>query len=56
MTDASRNPTTEGHAPDEDLSGPAAVEKIKDLVSDGDSCFFCTLSICLLYTSPSPRD
>jgi general stress protein 26 len=36
--------TERPHAPDEDLSGLAAVEKIKDLVSDGDSCFFCTLS------------
>ncbi len=45
MTDTSRTTATQAQSPDEDLSGPAAVDKIKDLVSNGDSCFFCTLSI-----------
>ena len=30
---------------EEDLSGPAAAQKIADLVGAGDSCFFCTVGI-----------
>jgi len=44
MTDDRRNePVDDSH--EEDLNGPAAVDKIKALVSDGDSCFFCTVSM-----------
>lgn len=40
-----RTLSTDAHAPDEDLAGQAAIDKIKGLVSDGDSCFFCTVSM-----------
>ena len=30
---------------EEDLSGPAAAQKIADLVKSGNSCFFCTLGM-----------
>lgn len=40
-----RTLSADGHATDQDLVGQAAVDKIKDLVSDGDSCFFCTLGL-----------
>lgn len=30
---------------EEDLAGAAAIEKIKDLVDAGDSCFFCTVGM-----------
>lgn len=45
MQDESRKRASSEHERDEDLSGSAAVQKIKDLVDEGDSCFFCTLSI-----------
>ena len=45
MHDDSRSLSAGQHAADEDLSGAAAVSKIKDLVSNGDSCFFCTVAI-----------
>ncbi|RZL39462.1 MAG: general stress protein [Rubrivivax sp.] len=40
-----RTLSADGHAPDEDLAGQAAADKIKDLVSNGDSCFFCTVGM-----------
>lgn len=30
---------------DEDLAGQAAIDKIRDLIRGGDSCFFCTLGM-----------
>ncbi len=40
MKDDIRDVSTE-----EDLSGPAAAQKIADLVKAGNSCFFCTLGM-----------
>ncbi|MBW8845268.1 MAG: pyridoxamine 5'-phosphate oxidase family protein [Burkholderiales bacterium] len=45
MQDASRLGASDNVQPDENLSGPAAAQKIADLVKPGNSCFFCTLGM-----------
>ncbi|MGQ3055386.1 MAG: pyridoxamine 5'-phosphate oxidase family protein [Roseateles sp.] len=46
MNDASRMPLSDDKVgTEEDLSGPAAAQKIVDLVEAGDSCFFCTVGL-----------
>lgn len=46
MQDASRNhPSDQDVSTEENLSGPAAAQKIADLVKSGNSCFFCTFSM-----------
>ncbi|MEO6276630.1 pyridoxamine 5'-phosphate oxidase family protein [Roseateles sp.] len=46
MTDASRStPSNDDVSTEQDLSGPAAAQKIADMVKAGNSCFFCTLSM-----------
>lgn len=46
MQDASRTyPPDQDVSTEEDLSGPAAAQKIADLVKAGNSCFFCTVSM-----------
>lgn len=40
-----RSEASDNDAHEQDLAGPAAVDKIQDLVKEGDSCFFCTLGI-----------
>ena len=45
MQDDSRRESDNDVASEEDLSGPAAAQKIADLVKAGNSCFFCTLGM-----------
>lgn len=46
MSDASRSTPSEADThTEQDLSGPAAAQKIADMVKSGNSCFFCTLSL-----------
>jgi len=46
MSDARHSPPSRDDlSTEENLSGPAAAQKIADMVKAGNSCFFCTLSL-----------